>query len=60
MDRMETGMKRIIVEAPGELHLKFKLATLREGTNMRKVLLTFVERYVKRVESKGPVKKKGG
>jgi len=55
---METGMKRIIVEAPGELHRKFKLATYSQGTNIRKVILTFVERYVEKVESQGKVKKK--
>jgi len=58
MNSMETGMKRIIVEAPSELHRKFKLATYSQGTNMRKVILNFVDRYVEKIESKAGVKKK--
>ena len=42
----ETGIKRVNINIPTELHNSFKAATAAQGLEMTVVLMQFIEKYV--------------
>ena len=52
-----TGIKRVNINIPTELHNSFKAATAAQGLEMTVVLLQFIESYVARHGSITPQKK---
>ena len=52
-----TGIKRVNINIPTELHNSFKAATAAQGLEMTVVLLEFIENYVAK---NGPVTGKKG
>jgi hypothetical protein len=42
----ETGVKRVNINIPTELHNSFKAATAAQGLEMTIVLMQFIENYV--------------
>lgn len=53
----ETGtIKKIIVEAPSELHRKFKAQAYSEGRTIKEIILELLEIYVGDDNSKGKKK----
>ena len=42
----ETGVKRVNVNVPTDLHNRFKATTAAHGTDMTVVLLEFIQKYV--------------
>ncbi len=52
-----TGIKRVNVNIPTELHNSFKASTAAQGLEMTVVLLAFIESYVAKHGSTTPQKK---
>lgn len=43
----QTGtIKKIIVEAPAELHHQFKAAVYRDGQTIKEAILDFIKEYI--------------
>lgn len=42
----ETGIKRIVVETPRDLHQKFKIKVCTEGKTIKETILRIIEIYV--------------
>lgn len=49
----ETGMKRIVVETPLDLHQKFKIKVCTEGKTIKETILRIMEVYVGDNSQKG-------
>jgi len=45
--KQDGSIKKIIVEAPAELHHKFKAAVYRDGETIKDVIIEYIELYVK-------------
>jgi len=52
-----TGLKRVNINIPTELHNSFKAATAARGLEMTIVLQEFIQNYVAKHESIAPQKK---
>lgn len=53
---MGTGVKRVNVHIPTELHNRFKAAAAAQGYEMTIVILNFIENYVAKYEFTPPRK----
>ncbi len=45
-------MKRLSVILPDDIHYKFKLACVEQGTEMSEVIRTLIEGYMKKAEKR--------
>jgi hypothetical protein len=52
-----TGIKRVNINIPTELHNRFKASTAAQGLEMTVVLMAFIEGYVAKHGSTTPQKK---
>ena len=52
-----TGLKRVNINIPTELHNRFKASTAAQGLEMTVVLMAFIEGYVAEHGSIAPLKK---
>jgi len=50
MEVIENRMKKIIVEIPDDLHQKFKSVAYKKGKTIKKIILPFIELFVKDAE----------
>ena len=55
-----TGIKRLNINIPTELHRSFKSTTAAQGLEMTDVLLEFIEKYVAKNEPSAPKKGRRG
>ena len=46
--QVKEGYKRMTLNVPGDLHQQFKTTCVHQGTDMTRVLLAFIEDYVRR------------
>ena len=58
MDEETRTIKKIIVEAPAELHSKFKMAVYGEGQTMKEAVLELIQLYIDDVEKNNKKGKK--
>ena len=58
MNNAEIGLKRLTVEAPLELHRKFKTIVSGQGVSIKDVILSLIESYVRKSEAIEGDKKK--
>lgn len=52
MDK-ESGIKRIVVETPCDLHQKFKIKVITEGKTIKETILEIIKIYVGNEDGKG-------
>jgi hypothetical protein len=52
-----TGIKRVNINVPTELHNSFKASTAARGLDMTVVLLEYIQSYVAKYGSTTPLKK---
>lgn len=50
------GFKRTTIEMPEDLHRRFKIRTVEDGTNMQRELIVMIESYVNRPKKKEKVR----